>query len=189
MSYSTNPSLEKARGKAMKLLFIDELSVQTVADRYGVNRSTIWRWKKKWLEVNPNIELRNYSKQRDNPTSLFRCYCCRHSGIVHDDPALEALRMADERNGRLGSLCRLREGARGDCCIIFSTPIWVFAAIHRGADWTSRAGRLRDSQDIWRRQICPVLYRSRDGLLPFLRLCPTGGVGHKTWPGVEVLRQ
>lgn len=47
MSYSTNPSLEKARGKAMKLLFIDELSVQIVADRYGVSRTTIWRWKKK----------------------------------------------------------------------------------------------------------------------------------------------
>ena len=79
MSYSTNPSLEKARGKAMKLLFIDELSVQIVADRYGVNRSTIWRWKKKWLEVNPNIELRNYSKQRDNPTSLFRYSSCKWS--------------------------------------------------------------------------------------------------------------
>ena len=79
MSYSTNPSLEKARGKAMKLLFIDELSVQIVADRFGVSRTTIWRWKKKWLEVNPNIELRNYSKQRDNPTSLFRYSSCKWS--------------------------------------------------------------------------------------------------------------
>jgi transposase InsO family protein len=79
MCYSTNPSLEKARGKAMKLLFLENIPVQNIADRYGVNRSTIWRWKKKWLEVNPNIELRNYSKQRDNPTSLFRYSSCRWS--------------------------------------------------------------------------------------------------------------
>ena len=79
MCYSTNPSLEKARGKAMKLLFLENIPVQNIADRYGVNRSTIWRWKKKWLEVNPNIELRNYSKQRDNPTSLFRYSSCKWS--------------------------------------------------------------------------------------------------------------
>ena len=79
MCYSTNSSLEKARGKAMKLLFLENIPVQNIADRYGVNRSTIWRWKKKWLEVNPNIELRNYSKQRDNPTSLFRYSSCKWS--------------------------------------------------------------------------------------------------------------
>ncbi|MCR5572174.1 MAG: helix-turn-helix domain-containing protein [Candidatus Saccharibacteria bacterium] len=59
MSYSTNPSLEKARGKAMKLLFIDELSVQMVADRFGVSRTTIWRWKRKWLALNSHIALEN----------------------------------------------------------------------------------------------------------------------------------
>ena len=79
MCYSTNPNLAKARGKAMKLLFLENIPVQNIADRYGVNRSTIWRWKKKWLEVNPNIELRNCSKQRDNPTSLFRYSSCRWS--------------------------------------------------------------------------------------------------------------
>ena len=65
MSYSTNPNLEKSRGKAMKLLFLENYPVQVVADRFGVDRSTIWRWKKKWLELNSNVELKNYSKQRD----------------------------------------------------------------------------------------------------------------------------
>ena len=67
MSYSTNPSLEKARGKAMKLLFIDELSVQIVADRFGVSRTTIWRWKRKWLALNSHIALENQVRQKDNP--------------------------------------------------------------------------------------------------------------------------
>lgn len=35
----------------MKLLFLENYPVQVVADRFGVDRSTIWRWKKKWLEA------------------------------------------------------------------------------------------------------------------------------------------
>ena len=77
MSYSTNPNLEKARGKAMKLLFLDKIPIQNIADRYGVNRSTIWRWKKKWLDINANVELKNSSRRRDNPTSLFRYSSCK----------------------------------------------------------------------------------------------------------------
>ena len=76
MSYSTNPSLEKARGKAMKLLFIDELSVQIVADRFGVSRTTIWRWKRKWLALNSHIALENQVRQKDNPISSFRLSAC-----------------------------------------------------------------------------------------------------------------
>jgi transposase InsO family protein len=76
MSYSTNPSLEKARGKAMKLLFIDELSVQIVADRFGVSRTTIWRWKRKWLALNSHIALENQVRQKDKPISSFRLSAC-----------------------------------------------------------------------------------------------------------------
>ena len=76
MSYSTNPNLEKARGKAMKLLFLDGISTQNVADRFGVDRTTIWRWKKKWLEINSRIELQNQNRQKDNLTSIFRYGSC-----------------------------------------------------------------------------------------------------------------
>lgn len=38
MSYSTNSNLEKSRGKAMKLLFLENYPVQIVADRFGVDR-------------------------------------------------------------------------------------------------------------------------------------------------------
>jgi transposase-like protein len=60
MAYSTNPNLPKARAFAMKLLICEQLPLQTVANRCGVHRSTIWRWKRKWDELNQYI-------QRDNP--------------------------------------------------------------------------------------------------------------------------
>ena len=60
----------------MKLLFIDELSVQIVADRFGVSRTTIWRWKRKWLALNSHIALENQVRQKDNPISSFRLSTC-----------------------------------------------------------------------------------------------------------------
>lgn len=76
MSYSINPNLEKSRGKAMKLLFLEKKNVGVIADRFGVNRSTIWRWKKKWLLKNPHVSLKNDTRQKDNPTSVFRYSSC-----------------------------------------------------------------------------------------------------------------
>lgn len=65
MAYSTNPNLPKARALAMQLLVREGLPLQVVANRCGVNRSTIWRWKQKWLRLNENIELTNrYRPQR-----------------------------------------------------------------------------------------------------------------------------
>ena len=49
MCYSINPNLAKARGKAMKLLFLENIPIQNIADRFGVDRTTIRRWKRKWL--------------------------------------------------------------------------------------------------------------------------------------------
>lgn len=48
MAYSIKPSLPKARALDMKLLLVEGLSVQVVANKCGVNRSTIYRWKLKW---------------------------------------------------------------------------------------------------------------------------------------------
>jgi transposase InsO family protein len=67
MAYSINPNLPKARAIAMKLLIRDKLSVQTVANRCGVHRTTIWRWKQKWLEINKNVQF-------DNPNRPNRIY-------------------------------------------------------------------------------------------------------------------
>jgi transposase len=49
MSYCTGKNIEKSRGKAMKMLVIEKKPVEVVADRFGVHRSTIWRWHQKWL--------------------------------------------------------------------------------------------------------------------------------------------
>ena len=48
MSYCTGKNIEIARGKAVKMLVVAKKPVGLIADRFGVNRSTIWRWHQKW---------------------------------------------------------------------------------------------------------------------------------------------
>lgn len=62
MAYSTNPNLPKARAIAMQLLIREGMSSQIVANRCGVHRSTIWRWKRKWEELNRNVQLSNLNR-------------------------------------------------------------------------------------------------------------------------------
>ena len=65
MAYSNNPNLPKARAFALKLLLIDGIALSVVANRCGVHRSTIWRWKRKW-------EALNQYRQLDNPNRPSR---------------------------------------------------------------------------------------------------------------------
>lgn len=55
MAYSTNPNLVKARAIALKLLIVDQLPLSVVANKCGVNRTTVWRWRKKWQIINTNV--------------------------------------------------------------------------------------------------------------------------------------
>lgn len=48
MSYCTGKNIEIARGKAVKMLVMEKKPVGLVADRFGVHRSTIWRWYQEW---------------------------------------------------------------------------------------------------------------------------------------------
>ena len=59
MAYSTNPYLPKARAIAMQLLVRDRLPLQVVANRCGIHRTTVWRWKRKWDELNTHVQLTN----------------------------------------------------------------------------------------------------------------------------------
>jgi transposase InsO family protein len=59
MAYSINPNLPKARALGMKLLMQEALPLQVVANKCGVHRSTIYRWKTKWLEINQHVEFQN----------------------------------------------------------------------------------------------------------------------------------
>ncbi|MFZ1258447.1 MAG: integrase core domain-containing protein [Candidatus Saccharimonas sp.] len=62
MAYSINPYLPKARAAALKLLLIERLPLAVVAVRCGVHRSTIWRWKRKWEQLNEHRQLTNSNR-------------------------------------------------------------------------------------------------------------------------------
>lgn len=77
MAYSTNPNLPKARAIALQLLIRDGLPLQVVANRCGVHRSTIWRWKRKWYELNEHIQLENYNRPTRQAGLVFRLAACK----------------------------------------------------------------------------------------------------------------
>ena len=77
MSYCTGKNIEKARGKAMKMLVIEEKPVEVVANRFGVHRSTIWRWHQKWLAQNNHIELNNPIRRKYLGVSSYKYKLCK----------------------------------------------------------------------------------------------------------------
>lgn len=71
MAYSINPNLPRARAIAMRLLIAQGLPLTIVANKCGVHRCTIWRWKQKWLELNKNVQF-------DNPNRPSRVYSLKN---------------------------------------------------------------------------------------------------------------
>lgn len=79
MAYSINPNLPKARAIAMQLLVRQQLPLVVVANKCGVHRSTIYRWKRKWDRLNKNVQLTNYNRPnrpQTKPSSSFRLAAC-----------------------------------------------------------------------------------------------------------------
>jgi transposase InsO family protein len=72
MAYSTNPNLPKARALALQMLIREQLPLQVVANKCGVHRSTIWRWKQKWNKLNENVQLTNDNRVSRPVGSTFR---------------------------------------------------------------------------------------------------------------------
>lgn len=72
MAYSINPNLPKARAIAMRLLVSDGLPLQVVANRCGIHRSTVWRWKRRWDKINENVQLENINRPGRSVGSVFR---------------------------------------------------------------------------------------------------------------------
>ncbi len=60
----------------MQLLMREGLPLQVVANRCGVSRSTIWRWKRKWLKLNENVELTNHYRPGRAAGKAFRFTAC-----------------------------------------------------------------------------------------------------------------
>jgi len=77
MAYSTNPNLPRARALALKQLINEGRPVQVVANKCGVHRSTIYRWKRKWLKINENQQLENFNRpNRKAGHNSFRLMSC-----------------------------------------------------------------------------------------------------------------
>ena len=72
MAYSNNPNLPRARALALKLLIEQKLPAQVVANKCGVHRSTVYRWKLKWQEVNQDVQLENFNRPTRELGSQFR---------------------------------------------------------------------------------------------------------------------
>jgi putative transposase len=72
MAYSINPNLPKARALALKLLIAEGLPSAVVANKCGVHRSTIYRWRQKWQDINKYVQLDNYNRPNIEPGTKFR---------------------------------------------------------------------------------------------------------------------
>jgi transposase InsO family protein len=72
MAYSINPNLPRARALGLKLLIKEGLPLSVVANKCGVHRSTIYRWKNKWLKLNENAQLENFNRPNIVPGKQFR---------------------------------------------------------------------------------------------------------------------
>lgn len=77
MSYCTGKNIEISRGKAIKMLVIEKKPVGAVADRFGVHRSTIWRWYKKWKNINSHIQLTNAARRQYLGISPYKYEICK----------------------------------------------------------------------------------------------------------------
>ena len=77
MAYSINPNLPKARTLAMKLLVMEHIPLQVVANRCRVHRSTVWRWKRKWNKINENVQFTNDSRPSVTAGKAFRFTACK----------------------------------------------------------------------------------------------------------------
>lgn len=77
MSYSSNPLLPKARAEAVRLVVEQKLPLAVAARRSGVHRTTLWRWKVKWLDINQNVQLENGNRPNRRAGSRFRLSACR----------------------------------------------------------------------------------------------------------------
>ena len=77
MPYCTGKNIEIARGKAVKMLVMEKKPVGLIADRFGVHRSTIWRWHQKWSIQNSHIELENPSRRKYLGISPYKYELCK----------------------------------------------------------------------------------------------------------------
>jgi putative transposase len=82
MAYSTNPYLIKTREVALKKLLVDHWPLQKAANYSGVHRTTLWRWRKRWEELNCNVKTKNYNRPSRPHTFKEANYCWKIPTLV-----------------------------------------------------------------------------------------------------------
>lgn len=75
MAYSTNPNLVKARKEVLLAVISHRLPICTIARRFGIHRTTVWRWIKRWEEINCNVKDRNYNRPSRPHSFNEKSYC------------------------------------------------------------------------------------------------------------------
>ena len=71
MAYYRGKDIEKSRGNAMQEVILEKRSIAQVARRFGKNRSTIYRWMKKW-KMQQNVLLENPGRPSRSLGKVFR---------------------------------------------------------------------------------------------------------------------
>ena len=71
MVYYRGKDVEKSRGNAMQEVILEKRSIAQVARRFGKNRSTIYRWIKKW-RMQQNVLLENPGRPSRTLGRVFR---------------------------------------------------------------------------------------------------------------------
>ena len=71
MAYYRGKDIEKSRGNVMQEVILEKRSIAQVARRFGKNRSTIYRWMKKW-RMQQNVLLENPGRPSRPLGKVFR---------------------------------------------------------------------------------------------------------------------
>ena len=71
MAYYRGKDIEKSRGNAVQEVILEKRSIAQVARRFGKNRSTIYRWIKKW-KMQQNVLLENPGRPSRALGKVFR---------------------------------------------------------------------------------------------------------------------
>lgn len=71
MAYYRGKDIEKSRGNAVQEVILEKRSIAQVARRFGKNRSTIYRWIKKW-RIQQNVLLENPGRPSRTLGRVFR---------------------------------------------------------------------------------------------------------------------
>ncbi|HSH18645.1 MAG TPA: DDE-type integrase/transposase/recombinase [Candidatus Saccharimonadales bacterium] len=115
MSYSSNPLLPRARAQAVRLVVEQKLPLTVAARRSGVHRTTLWRWLRRWLELNHNVQLANANRPTRVAGSKFRLSACTwlipttssrpHTfGRAVPDTVVDRIRFFRRRYGRCAAI-------------------------------------------------------------------------------------